>query len=56
MKATPGPWQTDRRGRLHGHERVHLIDSSVLPSIPASTFTYAVMANASRIAAESVRP
>lgn len=50
MKAVPGPWQTDPLGRLHGHERVRLVDSSVLPSIPASTFTYAVMANASRIA------
>jgi choline dehydrogenase-like flavoprotein len=42
-------------GRLHGHERVHLVDSSVLPSIPATTFTYAVMANASRIASEAAQ-
>lgn len=55
MKKTPGPWQTDALGRLHGHERIHLVDSSVLPSIPATTFTYAVMANASRIASESAR-
>lgn len=53
MKKTPGNWQTDRLGRLHGHERVHLVDSSVLPSLPASTFTYAVMANASRIASSA---
>lgn len=53
MKRTPGAWQTDSLGRLHGHERVHLVDSSVLPSIPATTFTYAVMANASRIAFEA---
>lgn len=53
MKKSPGPWQTDPLGRLHGHERVHLVDSSVLPSIPATTFTYAVMANASRIASEA---
>jgi len=53
MKKTPGAWQTDARGRLHGRERVHLVDSSVLPSIPATTFTYAVMANASRIASEA---
>ncbi|MCR4294110.1 MAG: GMC oxidoreductase [Elusimicrobia bacterium] len=50
MVRTPGPWQTDVLGRLHGHERIHLVDSSVLPSIPATTFTYAVMANASRVA------
>lgn len=53
MKKSPSDWQTDRQGRLHGHERVHLIDSSVLPSLPAATFTYAVMANASRIATEA---
>ena len=53
MKKTPGPWQTDARGRLHGHERVRLVDSSTLPSIPAATFTYAVMANASRIASDA---
>ena len=53
MKKSPAAWQTDPLGRLHGHERVHLIDSSVLPSIPATTFTYAVMANASRIASHA---
>ena len=53
MKKAPAAWQTDSLGRLHGHERVHLVDSSVLPSIPATTFTYAVMANASRIASEA---
>lgn len=53
MKKSPGPWQTDPAGHLHGHDRVVLVDSSVLPSIPASTFTYAVMANASRIASQA---
>lgn len=55
MMKAPGPWQTDVRGRLHGHERIHLVDSSVLPSLPSSTFTYAVMANASRIASETAK-
>lgn len=55
MSRAPGAWQTDPEGRLHGHERVRLVDSSVLPSIPASTFTYAVMANASRIASAAAR-
>lgn len=53
MKKTPGAWQTDSLGRLQGHERTHLVDASVLPSIPATTFTYTVMANASRIASEA---
>lgn len=55
MAKNPKPWQTDRQGRLHGHERVHLIDSSILPTLPAATFTYAVMANASRIATEAAK-
>ena len=53
MKTAPGPWQTDTLGRLHGRGRIHLVDASVLPSIPATTFTYAVMANAGRIASDS---
>ncbi len=55
MKKSPAAWQTDRQGRLHGHDRIHLIDSSVLPSLPATTLTYAVMANASRIATEAAK-
>lgn len=53
MRKSPGAWETDDLGRLGGKGRVHLVDSSVLPSLPASTFTYGVMANASRIAAEA---
>ena len=53
MRSRPGPWETDRAGRLGGKGPVHLVDASVLPSLPATTFTYAVMANASRIATEA---
>jgi choline dehydrogenase-like flavoprotein len=31
-------------------DRVHLVDASVLPSIPATSITFSVMANAHRIA------
>ena len=41
--------KTDILGRPSGLQRVHAVDSSVLPSIPASTVTYTVMANAYRI-------
>jgi ferredoxin len=41
---------SDREGRPFGFERVHLIDASCLPSIPATTITLPVMANAWRIA------
>jgi ferredoxin len=49
-----GPLNTDRVGRLKPWRHVHLVDGSVFPSIPATTFTLTVMANAHRIAEESV--
>lgn len=51
MATTPGPGQSDRLGRPYGHERIHVVDASVLPAIPATTITFSVMANAHRIAA-----
>ena len=42
--------ETDVLGRPAGLSRVHLIDASVFPSIPASTITFSAMANAHRIA------
>jgi choline dehydrogenase-like flavoprotein len=50
MRREPGTLDTDRLGRLPGWDRVHLIDASVLPSVPATTVTLSVMANAHRIA------
>jgi choline dehydrogenase-like flavoprotein len=50
MAATPGPGRTDVAGRPFGLSRVHVADASVLPEIPATTITLAVMANAHRIA------
>ena len=53
--ARPGPAPTtDRLGRLPEWERVHLVDASVFPSVPATTFTLTIMANAHRIAEESM--
>ena len=49
MSDAPGLLQTDPLGRLSGFEQVHIVDASVLPSIPASTITFTVMANAHRI-------
>ena len=34
--------------------RIHLVDGAVFPSVPATTFTLTVMANAHRIASESL--
>jgi choline dehydrogenase-like flavoprotein len=50
MRGAPGPLETDTLGRLRGWERVHLVDSSVFPSLPATTVTLSAMANAHRIA------
>jgi choline dehydrogenase-like flavoprotein len=49
MSATPGAFQTDILGRPAGWKRIHAVDATVLPSIPATTITFTVMANAHRI-------
>ena len=53
MRARPGTFESDRLGRPHGWTRVHVVDASVLPSIPATTITFSVMANAHRIGWET---
>jgi hypothetical protein len=45
---------SDRFGRVGPWKRVHLVDASVFPSIPATTFTLTIMANAHRIASETI--
>jgi choline dehydrogenase-like flavoprotein len=50
MRLAPGELDTDTLGRLPRWDRVHLVDASVLPSVPATTVTLSVMANAHRIA------
>jgi choline dehydrogenase-like flavoprotein len=49
MRRNPGGFQADLLGRPTGFTRVHLVDSSVFPSLPATTITLSVMANAHRI-------
>jgi len=50
MREKPGELETDLLGRLPGHPRVHLVDASVLPSVPATSITFSIMANSHRIA------
>lgn len=45
---------SDRLGRVSPWQRVHLIDASVFPTVPAMTFTLTIMANAHRIACETM--
>lgn len=49
MSKKPHGRQSDIYGRPYGLKKIHIVDSSVFPSIPASTITYTVMANAYRI-------
>jgi len=50
MRKNPGPFETDRLGIPTGYRRVHLVDASGFPDIPANTITLTIMANAHRIA------
>ena len=56
MSSNPGPDQTDILGRPKGLTRVHLVDASVFPTIPATTITFSVMANAHRIGSNAPDP
>ncbi len=49
MRSQPGPGETDIFGRPAGSKRIHAVDASVFPSVPATTITFTVMANAYRI-------
>jgi len=52
-KRPEGPFETDTLGRLKGWDRVHLVDSSTFPTIPATTIALLIRANARRIVAET---
>jgi len=54
MRERPGELETDLLGRPDGLRRVHLVDATVLPTVPAQTITLPVMANAHRIGTEAV--
>ncbi|MDX2238678.1 MAG: GMC oxidoreductase [Hyphomonadaceae bacterium] len=53
MRDAPRGLETDTIGRIAGLSRVHVVDASVLPAIPATTITFSVMANAHRIASHA---
>ena len=50
MRERPGELECDVLGRPTGFSRVHVVDSTSFPSIPSTTITLTVMANAHRIA------
>jgi hypothetical protein len=52
MRRAPAELETDVWGRLPGLPHMHIVDSSVLPTLPAGPVAFTVMANAHRIASE----
>jgi choline dehydrogenase-like flavoprotein len=50
MRSNPGEYESDPLGRPYGFKRVHIVDATTFPSLPATTITLSVMANAHRIA------
>ena len=55
MSREPRGFQTDLLGRPPGWSRIHAVDATVFPSIPATTITFSAMANAHRIGCEAAR-
>jgi len=53
MQERPESFESDCLGRPCGWTRVHAVDATVFPSVPATTITYTVMANAYRIGWET---
>ena len=54
MRRSPrDPMETDPLGRPAGWRRVHVVDGSIMPSLPATTLALPIMANADRIATEA---
>jgi choline dehydrogenase-like flavoprotein len=50
MCDSPGFGESDALGRPSGAGRVHVVDASCFPSVPAGAITFSAMANAHRIA------
>jgi choline dehydrogenase-like flavoprotein len=54
MSLQPGGFQTDIWGKPLGLQRLHVVDATIFPTIPAGSITPTIMANAYRIASECV--
>ena len=54
MRLNPAAFEVDVLGRPNGFSNVHLVDASVFPSLPATTITLSVMANAHRIGTAAI--
>jgi choline dehydrogenase-like flavoprotein len=56
MRRTPHSLETDYWGQLPSLPGTHVVDASVLPTVPASPTAFTVMANTHRIASEVPLP
>ncbi len=51
MVSSPqSPYQCNKFGELHGEQDVYVVDGALFPRLPSKNFSFAVMANAMRIA------
>jgi len=53
MRSQPREFESDLLGRPHGWSRVHAVDATIFPGVPATTITFPLMANAHRIGTET---
>jgi choline dehydrogenase-like flavoprotein len=53
MRQQPREFESDRLGRPTGFERLHVVDATTFPTLPAAPPTLTIMANAIRIASET---
>ena len=49
IKQEPEENECDLQGKLKNTKNIHILDSSILPDLPATSFTFLVLANAIRI-------
>ena len=56
MSRAAASLETDRWGCISSLPGIHLVDASVLPSVPAAALAFTVMANSHRIASECPLP
>jgi choline dehydrogenase-like flavoprotein len=50
MRDQPGRYQLYPDGRLHGSQKIYVVDGACFPRLPAKNLTLTIMANAMRIA------
>jgi choline dehydrogenase-like flavoprotein len=53
MRQRPREFESDLLGRPYRFERLHLVDATAFPTLPAAPPTLTIMANAMRIASEA---